>query len=257
MVESDASGAGMTEQLHRLFPDGKWPEFPWKKGCRRIAIDLDVASALLALIPNWAGDWADFAPYLRRTGYTPEELPRVTVKIVSAVAAERAQENMERRASRGLTISAGLGTCTSTFTTFEFPTRADGTVCNDSNAADAAVLFDERTVKKACSLTGMRQAIVVAMLAFEATSSRETCQKDIIQGALRDMKYCVGNSFASHSKTLRKGGLIDSQTCSPYGYWLTDSGVEVATYLRDSEALLQTWFARWREEESFGHTKAM
>ena len=121
MAESDAGAAGMTEHVRLLFPDGMWPEFPWKKGSRWIRIDSDIASAIVALFPNWAGDWNDFAPYLRRSGYTPEDLPRVTVKIISAVAAEQAQENMERRASRGLPISSGVGTCAATFTTFATP----------------------------------------------------------------------------------------------------------------------------------------
>jgi hypothetical protein len=152
MAEDDAGVAGMTEQLRRLFPDGKWPEFPWKKGSRRIRIDSDVASAIVALIPNWAGDWNDFAPYLRRSGYTPEDLARVTVKIISAVAAEQSQENMERRASRGLPISAGVGTCTSTFTTFETP--------DVSNAEEDAVeTLAKRIVENDKTLAGVDEVL--------------------------------------------------------------------------------------------------
>jgi hypothetical protein len=152
MSENDAGVAGLPEQLRRLFPRGKWLECPWKKGGRLIPIDADVASALLALIPNWAGDWNDFAPYLRRSGYTPEDLPRVTVKIISAVAAEQAQENMERRASRGLTIPAGVGTCTSTFTTFDTP--------DASNAEEEAVeTLAKRILENDKTLAGVDEVL--------------------------------------------------------------------------------------------------
>ena len=158
MAESNAGVTGMTEQLRRLFPDRTWPEFPWKEGSRRIGIDPNVASALLALIPGWAGDWNDFAPYLRRSGYTPEDLLRVNVKIISAVAAEQAQENMERRASRGLPISGGVGTCTATFTTFAWPQEA--TVHDESKAAfDTIVALPPRSMQ-----------ILLVLLAHGATS---------------------------------------------------------------------------------------
>lgn len=174
MLESDAGAAGMTEQLRRLFPDGTWREFPWKKGSRRIGIDSDVASALLALIPNWAGDWNDFAPYLRRSGYTPEDLPRVTVKIISAVAAEQAQENMERRASRGLTISSGVGTCTATFTTFATPDVSHA-------EEDAVETLAKRIVENDKTLAGVDE-VLQALLERKAIGGK-LLDSDVLAGA--------------------------------------------------------------------------
>ncbi len=257
MGERDAGFAGLPEQLRRLFPDGTWPEYPYKKRSKALPVDVEVASALLALIPNWAGDWNDFAPFLWARGCNPSDLSHVTAKHISIVAAVEAQENMERRASRGLTLSAGVGTCTSTFTTFRLESKATDSNQVDFRRRDVPAVQDDRTVKTACSLTDMRKSILVAMLANEATNRRETCPKEMIQDSLRDLGHDVGKSFASHSKALRKAGLIDSQTCSPYGYWLTDWGVEVATYLRDDDALLSVWYRRWQEDDEAPQSKVV
>jgi hypothetical protein len=200
MAESETD---ISEKIRRAFPGGKWPEFPWKKGSRRIGIDSDVASALVALIPDWAGDWDDFAPYLRRSGYTPEDLPRVTVKIISAVAAEQAQENMERRASRGLTSSAGVGTCTSTFTAFD--------TFNVSNAEEDAVeTLAKRIVETDKTLAGVdevlqalseRKAIggklldsdVLAVAAIGASGGREKIRTILIRTSALNLTVSHGH----------------------------------------------------------------
>jgi hypothetical protein len=222
MAEIDAGAAGMAEQLRRLFPDGKWPESPWKKGGRRIAIDVDVASAILALIPNWAGDWNDFAPYLRRSGYTPEDLPRVTVKIISAVAAEQAQENMERRASRGLTISAGVGTCTSTFTTFAWPQESAGH--DEGKEACAAIL----------ALPPRSMQILLVLLAHGATSHATAMKNDDIVALIRKIDPMAGTDFRGPYKKLADLGLKDSGGSCDGGHWLTREGVEAADFIESN-----------------------
>ena len=219
MAESDAGAAGMTEQLRRLFPDGTWPEFPWKKGSRRIGIDSDVASTLLALIPNWAGNWEDFAPYLRRSGYTPEDLPRVSVKIISAVAAEQAQENMERRASRGLTISSGVGTCTATFTTFAWPPEA--TAHDESNAAFAAIR----------ALPPRSMQILLVLRAYTATSHATAMKNEDIVECVREIDPAAGTDFRGPYKKLTDLGLKDSGGSCDGGHWLTREGVEAADFI--------------------------
>lgn len=257
MGERNAGFAGLPEQLRQLFPDGNWPEYPFKKRSQAVPIDSTVASSLLALIPDWAGDWDDFAPYLRRSGYEPKDLPQVTVKIISTVAAEQAQENMERRASRGLPISGGVGTCTSTFVTFRLGPQAEESDKVERGGSIAPAGRDDGTVKTACGLTDMRKSFVVAMLANEATNSRETCRKEMIQEAAREMGYDVGKSFASHSTALRDAGLIDSQQCPPYGYWLTDVGIKVAEYLRVDDPLFAAWYRRWQSEDAVPRSKAL
>jgi hypothetical protein len=219
MAESDAGAAGMTEQLRRLFPDGTWPEFPWKNGSRRIRIDSDVASPILALIPNWAGDWNDFAPYLRRCGYTPEDLPRVTVKIISAVAAEQAQENMERRASRGLTISGSVGTCTATFTTFAWPQEAVGD--DESQGAFDAIL----------ALPPRSMQILLVLRVHTATSHATAMKNEYIVECVREIDPTAGTDFRGPYKKLVDLGLKDSGGSCDGGHWLTREGVEAADFI--------------------------
>lgn len=219
MLESDAGAAGMTEQLRRLFPDGTWPEFPWKKGSRQIEIDFDVASALLALIPNWARDWNDFAPYLRRSGYTPEDLPRVSVKIISAVAAEQAQENMERRASRGLTISSSVGTCTATFTTFAWPQEAVGD--DESQGAFDAIL----------ALPPRSMQILLVLRVHTATSHATAMKNEDIVECVREIDPTAGTDFRGPYKKLVDLGLKDSGGSCDGGHWLTREGVEAADFI--------------------------
>jgi hypothetical protein len=222
MAESDAGAAGMTEQLRRLFPDGKWPEFPRKKGSRRIPIDPDVASALLALIPDWAGDWNDFAPCLRRSGYTPEDLPRVSVKIISAVAAEQAQENMERRASRGLTISGGVGTCTSTFTTFSLPQQATGQV-ERKTAFDAILALPPRSMH-----------VLLVLMAHDATSHATAMKNEDIVECVQTIDPMAGTDFRGPYKKLADLGLKDSGGSCDGGHWLTREGMEAAEYIESN-----------------------
>lgn len=242
MSESAAGAAGIEERVSRLFPGMVWPAFPWREGSPVIPIDIEVAGPLFALFPEWAKDWNDFAPYLRQRGYTPTELADVSVKVISAVAAAEAQENLERRASRGLVCSAARGTSVATFyaPVMLAPVAPRPVAENDDTAA---------VVKAACDLTPMRQAILVAMLADEAIDKLETTGHEAIQAALRQMGYSVGKSFASHSKELRKTDLIRSQTTWPGGYWLTEWGVKVASYLRKSNVLLATFYERWRADD--------
>lgn len=241
MAEQAAGAVGIEERISRLFPGMVWPEFPWRAGGPDIPIAIDVAGPLLALFPEWAGDWDDFAPYLRKYGYTAAELPSVSVKVVSAVAAAQAQKNLERRAKRGLVCSAASGTSVSTFYSPVMPAPIA--------ARQAAEHDDAAVVKAACKLTNMRQAILVVMLADNAIDKRATCRPEQIQEAVRQMSIYVGKSFASHSRALREADLIESQTAWPHGYWLTEWGFKVASYLRKSDGLLATWYERWRTDE--------
>lgn len=243
MAEQAAGAAGIEDRLSRLFPGMVWPAFPWRKGSPLIPIDRDVAGPLFALFPEWAGDWTNFNNALRKHGnFTTAELPNASVKDVSMAAGAEAQENMDRRAALGLVCSGASGTSVSTFC---------APVLLASIVARPAAEDDETAavVKAACDLTDMRQAILVALLAFDAIDKRETCRQEPIQKALRSMGYPVGKSFASHSSALRDAGLIESQTSWPYGYWLTEWGGTVASYLRKSDQLLATWYERWREDE--------
>jgi len=219
MPESDAGAAGMTEQLRRLFPDGTWPEFPYRTKSRRIPVNPDIASALLALIPAWAGDWNDYAHYVRRSGYTPEEMPQVTVKIISAVAAEQAQENMERRASRGLTISAGAGTCTTTFTTFAWPPEA--TANDESKEAFAAIR----------ALPPRSMQILLVLRAHTATSHATAMKNEDIVECVQKIDPTAGTDFRGPYKKLADLGLKDSGGSCDGGHWLTRGGVEAADFI--------------------------
>jgi len=117
MAESDAGEAGMTKQLRRLFPDGKWSEFPYREKSRRISIDREVAGPLFDLIPQWDGDWRDFLQYLRRIGCSSADFQTVSIKELSNVAAEQAQQNRERRQSLGFVPTGASGTSVASFTT--------------------------------------------------------------------------------------------------------------------------------------------
>jgi hypothetical protein len=155
MAESDAGAAGMAEQLRRLFPDGKWSEFPYRGKKPRIAIDLEVAGPLFDLIPQWNGDWRDFIQYLRRSGCSSAELPTVSIKELSNVAAEQAQQNRERRQSLGFSPTGAAGTSVSSFVTL---TAVD--TRGTSNAEDDAVeRLAERIVNEEKSLSGVDELL--------------------------------------------------------------------------------------------------
>lgn len=159
MAESNAGAAGMTEHLRRLFPDGKWPEFPYRGKRPRIVIDLDVAGPLFDLIPQWNGDWRDFIQYLRRSGCSSAELPTVSIKELSNVAAEQAQHNRERRQSLGFSPTGAAGTSVSSFvmlTAVATPVAANSE--DDSVERLAQRIIDEE--KSLCGVDELLQALL-------------------------------------------------------------------------------------------------
>lgn len=246
MAESIAGGAGMSEKIHRVFPDGKWPAFPYRPKSKRINVNSEAATSLFSLLPEWAGEWKDFGPWLRESsGYLPTELPDLPVKTVCTAVGKAAQRERERRVSRGLMPVAAYGTSVSTFVSvplaatygFAPPLNVAGGVVSPQSKPPASI----DVVESVAELSKLQHAILVAMLAMAALDNNETVRKEDIHAALRFRGLKVGESFAFHSLTLKNAGTIYSQRCSPYGYWLTPKGKEAAEYLCEKDHQLITF----------------
>ena len=266
MAESDAGAAGMTEQLRRLFPDGNWPEFPYRAKSRRIAVDEDAATNLFVLFPQWGGSWHDFEPWLRESSnYPTSELPDLSVKTVCTAVGKAAQRDRDKRVSLGLLPIAAYGTSASSFVSVPLAAPRDPTIA--AGEAVGAVLALGKTsaaedvIESAAVLTDRRKTIVVAMLAMGAWDQRETLQKDAIQAALQYAGHDVGKSFASHSLALREADLIDSQNISPCGYWLTHKGKAVAEYICEKDRLFASLRVnlekRWQQADLVTHKRSI
>ena len=258
MAESDAGAAGMTERLRRLFPDGTWPGFPYRKRSLHVAVDWDAATNLFALLPEWGGNWHDFEPWLRESSnYPTSELPDLSAKTVCTAVGKAAQRERDNRASLGLMPIAGFGTSVSSFVVVPLaasraPTIAGGDVAEEVLSFGKTSAAED-VIESAAVLTDRRKTIVVVMLAMGACDRRETLQKDAIQAALQYAGHDVGKSFASHSSALREAALVDSQNVSPYGYWLTHKGKAVAEYLCDKDRLFASLRInvekRWQQDD--------
>lgn len=246
MAESIAGGAGMSEKIHRVFPDGKWRAFPYRPKSKRINVNSEAATSLFSLLPEWAGEWEDFGPWLRESsGYLPTELPDLPVKTVCTAVGKAAQRERERRVSRGLMPVAAYGTSVSTFVSV--PLAVPHGFAQPPSEAGRAVLplgkppASIDVVESAIKLTDLRRAILVAMLAMGALDNKETVRKDDIHAALQFRGNKVGKSFVSHRNALKGAGFIDSQRNKPYGYWLTPKGKEAAEYLCEKDHQLITF----------------
>lgn len=222
MAKQAAGAAGIEKRISRLFPGMVWPAFPWLDGSPDIPIDLDVAGPLVALFPEWAGNWDDFAPCLRQHGYTLPELPHVSIKIVSAVAAAQAQENLERRAARGLTLSAGSGTSVSTF-------YSPGMV---APIAARPAAEDDETAAVVKRIKGMRRLqILLVMRIHGAVSAATAIKKAEIADAVQAIDPRAGRAFKKPFRFLGNLGLADSGTSGCGGHWLTPEGIRAADYI--------------------------
>ncbi len=238
MAESDAGAAGMAEQIRRLFPDGKWKEFPYRTKSQRIAVDGEAATNLLALLPAWAGDWHDFEPWLSETSnYKPSDLPDLNVKTVCTAVGKAAQRESERRASLGLIPIAANGTSVASFVTVsvEPPHPILGSV----HAEEASAL-------EARKLSPRMMHIMLALRIENAISPALAIKNETIVALVKTVDPTAGADFREPYSELYSRQLKDFGRGPSGGHWLTPLGIEVAAWIEERMAGMEFIAARMR-----------
>lgn len=218
--------AELRQRVSTLFPDGKWPQNPWAKRPKRVPVDMELAGNLFALIPEWAGDWADFEPYLRDRNYPRAELPDVSVKIVSSVAAVAAQAKREERASRGLLPLSGVGTSVSSYVRVELvepATRSTTADERDKTASEVANQLDKPTLAYAL--------VMLAELAVCGANTKTDWEIRRVLGSV--MPSIEGKGTKTICENLTAEGMYEYKQGPGGGRYLTPWGVEVAKCARN------------------------
>jgi hypothetical protein len=206
----------LDEFIERHFPDGKCPEYPFHKRSKLVSLNRDWAANLHALIPEWAGDWLNFAaPVMRHTGRGKTDLPGMPMSIVSSAVASAVQENMERRARRGLEIGGSEGTSVSTYTQFTLPSPATLPIGHEVGGGH------ESPLDVANMLEPGPFAYALAMLALRAESAASTKKNDAIMsltgGRSGVRAQGMPRKLQGHDRSTRPSGYaqIEART----GWW--------------------------------------
>jgi hypothetical protein len=238
MGESDAGFAGLPEQLRRLFPDGTWPEFPYRPKSGRIAIDSEAATNLFSLIPDWAGDWDDFRPWLRESSnYPTSEHPELSVKTVCTAIGKAAQRERDKRLSLGLMPIAAYGTSVASIVSVPLVT---------SHPMAGSTRVEEPAAIEASGLTPRMMHIMLALLVENAVSPALAIKNEAIVTLVKSVDPTAGEDFREPYRELCDRQLKDFRRGPSGGHWLTPRGAEAAVYIENRMAGMEFIAARMR-----------
>lgn len=208
--------------LASRFPDGKWPEYPYRSRSKRVPVDRDRARNLFDRYPAWAGNWQDFAPAL---SFPPS--PDVHVDALCTAVRSWVEEVQERRLSMGLT-------------------------CTGAGSTSAASIVQVVVVKPPAASDEENELEIIARRLVDIDESADV--RDFVL-ALRELggyggEYRKGNDICekagmgSHRRECRNAiataahglGLLVDANGKPGpngGYSLSQNGVKVAQLVRE------------------------